>query len=96
MSRSPLYTDPGKKDRNIRVFSADPGAGRVIGCGKKILDSWAVKGHYLTSKSGEFRQTGLVLGDFSTRTQTEPKLGFSGRGPDRKTGIRARIGRILP
>ena len=78
-----------------RVLLADPGAGRVIGCGKKILGCKAIKGHYLASKAGEFRQMGLDLSDFSMQNQSEPDSGFFGGGLDPGTGIRARFRRIL-
>jgi hypothetical protein len=54
-----LKVSPRKKYRYIRVCRANPGAGRVMGYGRKILDLWAFKGQYLTSKSGRFRQMGF-------------------------------------
>ena len=79
-----------------RVLLADLMRGWTIGCGKKIPDCKAIKGHYLASKAGGSRQTGLYLGPFSMRNQSEPDTGFSGKRQDPETAIRGLFRRIFP
>jgi hypothetical protein len=84
-----------KKDPHIRVISAFSGAGWVNAQARINLDFRAFGGHSLTSKAGDFRQTGRNWGLFSMRTQTDGFTGFSGRGMDQKREIRAQYGRIF-
>ena len=84
-----------KKDPHIRVISAFSGAGWVNAQARINLDSRAIGGHSLTSKAGDFRQTGCNWSLFSMRTQTDGFTGFSGRSMDQKREIRAQYGRIF-
>jgi hypothetical protein len=52
-------------DAFSRVLLADLNGGLAIGCGQKIPECKAIKGHYLTSKAGGFRRTRADLRLFS-------------------------------
>jgi len=85
----------GKNDLHIRVFTAFPGAGWVKAWVEINLDSRAVSGPYLTSKSAVFWQTGRLKDVFSTGTGTEDFTGIPWRGRDPKTEIGARFGLVF-
>ena len=69
---------------------------QVIGWCKNDLNFRPPGGRLWASKAGVFWQTGLNLVILSTRTETECFTGFSGKGPEPKRRIRARLGRIFP
>jgi len=68
----------------------------MSGRGRKIPCYRAVKPHYLTSKSGVFRQKERNLSPFSTRTKKEQFTRVSGRDQNPKIGIGAQFGLIFP
>jgi len=83
---------PEKRNPHIRVSTGFLGA-RWGKAGVGIIrDSMANKGHYLTSESGEFRQTERLYGVFSTRTENLRFTGVLGRCQNRKEGIGALFG----
>ena len=75
---------PPKKRSSYSRFLAFLGTGWVKAGVKIFLDFKAIGGPYLTSKSGEFRQTGPIIGLFSTRTKKKRFTGVLCKGQNRK------------